>query len=112
MTRSCALNMSPARQSLWLLCCCCCRFLGHRPSSMPQDRDWNPHDSVGSHGSFAQASHVQRPTPSHSHANMLAALSDRPPSLADLLGPYFVVLTTPQVADATLQVRAVGVWKV
>lgn len=36
---------------------------------------------------------------------MLAALSDRPPSLADLLGPYFVVLTTPQVADATLEVQ-------
>jgi hypothetical protein len=35
----------------------------------------------------------------------LSALPDRPPSLADLLGPYFLVLTTPQVADATLQVQ-------
>jgi hypothetical protein len=47
------------------------------------------------------------PSRTHSHSNMLAALSvltDRPPSLADLLGPYFLLLTTPQAADATLQV--------
>lgn len=52
---------------------------------------------------------LQLPHRTHSHTNghttVLAALSDRPPSLADLLGPYFLVLTTPQVADATLQVQ-------
>jgi hypothetical protein len=60
----------------------------HCSASTPHDAAYSP----------------QAPSRTHSHANMLAALSDRPPSLADLLGPYFLVLNTPQVADATLQV--------
>lgn len=59
------------------------------------------------HNSGAQA-----PTRSHSHSNMLAALgetlSDRPPTLADLLGPYFLLLTDDKAADATLQAQALG----
>lgn len=62
----------------------------HCSASTPHDAAYSP----------------QAPSRTHSHANMLAALSDRPPSLADLLGPYFLVLNTPQVADATLQAQA------
>lgn len=62
---------------------------------------------------FAQLpaqSSLQGPSRTLSHANLLAALSltDRPPSLADLLGPYFLLLTTPQAADATLQAQALS----
>lgn len=70
-----------------------CRPVVHCSASTPHDRD-----------SCGAAHSPQAPSRTHSHANVLAALSDRPPSLADLLGPYFLVLNTPQVADATLQV--------
>lgn len=80
-----------------LLCGCRgvtpCRPLVHCSATTPHDRD-----------SCGAAHSPQVPSRTQSSANVLAALSDRPPSLADLLGPYFLVLNTPQVAEATLQV--------
>lgn len=92
------------------------RVTAHRATSLPHEHS---HDRM-SHLriNFSQQSPTRTNSHTHGHglhghghSHMLASLhlSDRPPtSLADLLGPYFLLLTTPQAADATLQAQALS----